>query len=239
MNKRSVLLMAVTVLCIFYSEISAAAKILEYRFNNPSATRAVDTSGNRLHGAFVGSDIHFEFSLAGHGYAIALNGIDDFINAGDPNLLDLRNNYTLMAWVNYRSANVPRLEIMEKGGAYWLNLRQDTKLVRAGGFFGDCNVPIERFVQIDSQTPVPEGTWTHIASTYNGKQLKIFINGQLSAQLSESRAVCVNNNPLAIGAKHVPAKGVTEAFFNGLLDDVRAYNNALSGSQIRSVMMQP
>src|SRR5918998_2019140 len=99
MNAKPVLWFALAALCIPHPQLSSAAKVLEYRFADSSATRAIDTSGNNLHGTFVGSDIHLEPGLSGHGNAVALNGVNDFINVGDPPLLDIRGNYTLMAWI--------------------------------------------------------------------------------------------------------------------------------------------
>jgi hypothetical protein len=91
MNTKIIMLIAMTVLCVFYSQLAGAAKPLEYRFEDPSATRAIDTSGNNLHGTFVGSGIHLEASLPGHGDGVVLNGIDDYINVGDRRLLDLKD----------------------------------------------------------------------------------------------------------------------------------------------------
>jgi len=226
-------------MCIAVPSISFAAKVLEYRFDDPSATLAVDTSGNNLDGTFVGSSIHLELGLPGHGYGVSLNGVDDFINSGDPSLLDISKIYTLMAWINYSETTERNAEIMEKGGAYWLNIRMDTKLVRAGGFFKDCNIPNQRLKNTDSQISVPTNTWSHIASTYNGTKLNIFVNGQLARSFSLTGNVCVNNNQLAVGAKYVPAKGLKQNFVKGMMDDVRIYNNALSVSQIQNLMVQP
>jgi hypothetical protein len=67
--------------------------------------------------------------------------------------------------------------------------------------------------------------------------LKIFVNGQLQGQDPPyNTTVCVNNDPLIVGAT---VKREEINFVDGRLDDVRVYNNALSASQIREVMLQP
>lgn len=225
--------------CMLYPSISSAAKVLEYLFDDPSETRAIDTSGENLDGTFVGSSIHIE--PAGNG--IVLNGINDFIDVGDPGILDFTNSYTLMGWIHYRATDEGAAELMEKGGAYWLNVRvnrrdgsPDTRQARAGGFFNTCDEPGERWHKVDSPMPILENTWTHLASTYDGSQLKIYVNGELANQASVPGPVCVNDNPLAVGAKHVPAKGETLNFVDGMLDDVRVYNTALSEPQIQALM---
>ncbi|MFL6069722.1 MAG: LamG-like jellyroll fold domain-containing protein [Actinomycetes bacterium] len=42
----------------------------------------------------------------------------------------------------------------------------------------------------------------------------------------------MNNEPLAIGAKNAPSKGILEAFWDGQLDEVRIYSRALGASGI-------
>jgi Ca2+-binding RTX toxin-like protein len=223
--------------------LAGAAKVLEYLFDDPSAASAIDTSGNDLHGSFMGSNIHIAPGLAGHGNGIALNGTDDFIDVGDPSVLDISGSYTLMGWIHYGMTDEGAAELMEKGGAYWLNVRlnkkngdPDKRLARAGGFFNPCDVAGERWHFVDSPMPVAENTWTHLASTYDGSQLKIYVNGQLANQKAVPGPVCLNDNPLAVGAKYVPAKGENLNFVDGMLDDVRVYDNALTESEIQALM---
>jgi hypothetical protein len=61
----------------------------------------------------------------------------------------------------------------------------------------------------------------------------------LAKKASVTGATCINQNPLAIGAKNVPAKDITEAFFNSTLDDGQVYTNPLSATQIQAAMNQP
>lgn len=233
MNRKAVVLISLTA-CMLFPQLASAAKVLEYLFKEPAATRAVDTSGKKLDGAFTGSDIHIDFSLAGHGYGVAMNGVDEFINVGDANPLDVKQ-YTLMAWIRYAPTAERNAEIMEKAAAYWLNIRTDTRVVRAGGFFGKTC----KWIYTDSPVTVAENTWSHVASAYNGKQLKIYINGQLAKTAKAPGGACVNSNPLAVGAKYVPSNNVTANFVNGMLDDVRVFNNALTAAQIQGFMLSP
>jgi hypothetical protein len=122
---------------------------------------------------------------------------------------------------------------LEKAGAYWLNIRTDGH-VRTGGFFGGCaNSQFWKF--FDSTATVPTNTWTHVASTYNGSKLTIYINGVASGSMNVTGATCANDEPLAVGAKNAPAKGLLEAFWDGQLDDVRVYNKALTATAIANL----
>ncbi len=236
MKIKKILTAGIILLCTVHSQVSSAAKVLEYLFENPSATRAIDTSGNKLHGKFVGSAIHIAPSDPRDGSGVALNGINDSINVGDRPLLDLRRSYTLMGWIKYFGTNERAAELMEKARAYWLNITMETRKPRAGGFFRKCNIRGERLKRVDGPTPIPEGEWTHLASTYDGSQFKIFVNGQLVNTAAVSGAVCTSNTPLTVGA--VFKNNITKNFVLGMIDDVRIYNNALTASQIQNLMQQ-
>ena len=50
---------------------------------------------------------------------------------------------------------------------------------------------------------------------------------------------CVSGEPLAVGAKNNPTKGLLEAFFDGRLDDVRIYDRALSKDEVGQLAVRP
>ena len=106
--------------------------------------------------------------------------------------------------------------------------------MRVGGFFGGCSSGAWKY--LDSTRTVPVNTWTHVASTYNGTRLTVWINGQRAGSRAVTGRTCSNNHPLAIGAKNYPAKGLLEAFWDGRLDDIRVYRRALSASEVRRLL---
>lgn len=197
----------------------------EYLLNEGSGMTAYDSSGNNLNANIQGAS----WTTGKHGTGLDFDGNNDYISIADHNLLDL-NQYTLMAWVNQDIRGTDRQEVMEKAGAYWINIRHDTGKLRSGGFYGGCS-SASNWVYLDSLSPVPLGEWTHVATTYNGSSLKIYLGGELQGTLAVTGTTCTNANPLAIGAKHVPNLS-TEAFFNGAIDEVRLYPQALSQAEI-------
>jgi hypothetical protein len=120
--------------------------------------------------------------------------------------------------------------VLEKAGAYWLNVRTTGQL-RAGGFFGGC--ADDRYWRyVDSARTGPVGTWTHVAATYDGTRLRLFIGGRAAGSVAVTGRTCANDEPLAVGAKDAPALGILEAFWDGRLDDVRIYRRALSATAV-------
>ncbi len=75
------------------------------------------------------------------------------------------------------------------------------------------------------------GSWTHVAGTYNGTNLCLYINGTLVDQSNYSSNIGAGEIGLYIG-------GYTSEFFNGLIDEVRLWNVVRTQSQIQASMYQ-
>jgi len=79
-------------------------------------------------------------------------------------------------------------------------------------------------------------TWTHVAATYDGSTMKLYINGELSGSPIQSKILINNQYPLRIGA------GMTEGsptyFFNGKIAEVRLWDKARSQEEIQNSMHQ-
>ena len=213
--------------------------VLNYRFDNDSGVRATDSSTNAIHGTYVNTTAAAAKSTGppGQGSAIRLVGAQhQYVSVPERNALDV-NKFTAAALVNYtgieNDKTLDRWEVLEKAGAYWINVRTNGR-VRVGGFFGGCANPNWKY--LDSTTVLTKNTWTHVASTYNGSTLTVWINGVRSGSLAVSGITCKNDRPLAVGAKNYPAEGLLEAFWDGQLDDVRIYRRALSAAEIRGLV---
>ena len=219
---------------------STSALVLHYTFDHDANGVVTDSSPRALHGRLVEADpaTAYTAGLPGRGSALTLVGGDhEWIDVPPSDALDA-NRFTIAALVRYTGVQndqtLGRWEVMEKAGAYWLNIRTDGR-VRVGGFFGSCNGGTA-WQYLDSTNPIPMNTWTHVAGTYTGTRLNVWVNGVLSGSRAISGTTCANNEPLAIGAKNATTLGLLEAFWDGQLDDVRVYTRALSASEIAGLV---
>ena len=80
-----------------------------------------------------------------------------------------------------------------------------------------------------------KGKWHHLALTYDGRKMVFYVNGQLqdSKTLNEKRRV--GTGSLRLGQRADGRSGVT----GGLYDQVRVWNRALSGAEIRAHAQRP
>jgi hypothetical protein len=70
--------------------------------------------------------------------------------------------------------------------------------------------------------------WNYIACSFNGRVQKLYLNGKLVAQQSIDTMEICDTDPLRIGSWW---QGDSQ-FFDGILDEVRVYNRALTDTEI-------
>ena len=81
--------------------------------------------------------------------------------------------------------------------------------------------------------PLAANTWIHLAATYDGSALRLYVNGVLVATKPAIGSITTTNLPLHIGGDAL------NEWFNGRLDDVRVYNRTLTPAEIQTDMNAP
>jgi Concanavalin A-like lectin/glucanases superfamily/Glycosyltransferase WbsX len=77
--------------------------------------------------------------------------------------------------------------------------------------------------------PLPTGRWVHLAATFDGKTMRLFMDGAQCATMERAGEIHPNLSPLVLGNYDVGHP----AHFVGLLDDVRLYHRVLPPAEIR------
>jgi hypothetical protein len=218
-----------------------AGLVLHYPMETLDQGVVVDDAGS-LDGRIVtvSGSARLVTSLPGYGRALELTGSrHQYVDVPLSTALDV-DRYTLSAWIRYtgiqNDQTLGRWEVLEKAGAYWMNIRTNG-LVRVGGFYGGCANPSWQY--FDSTRTVPVGRWKHVAATYDGTWLRIYIDGRSAGAKRVTGRTCVTGEPLAVGAKNNPTKGLLEAFWDGRLDDVRIYGRALTAAEVAQLATRP
>ena len=83
-------------------------------------------------------------------------------------------------------------------------------------------------------TANPVNAWTHVALTYDGSMLRLFVNGVQVASTPAAGAMQSSANPLWIGGNSPYGE-----YFQGVIDEARVYNRALTATEIQTVMNNP
>jgi hypothetical protein len=200
--------------------------IAAYGFNENTGTTTADATGTGHIGTLTGA----VWAAAGKtGSAVSFDGVDDWVSVNDANDLDLTTGMTLEAWVRPAALGGWNSVIMKEHGidtlAYGLyandNAPYPTVTIRVGVL--DYSAP--------GTAPVPIGQWTHLAATYDGATLRMYVNGVQVGSRAQTGNMVVSTRALRFGGN-----GVWGEYFNGLIDDVRIYNRALTATEIQTDM---
>jgi hypothetical protein len=180
-------------------------------------------------GAHTGTVTNTTWSASGKfGGALSFNGSSSWVTVADANDLDFAGAFTLEAWVKPTALGTAWRTVVFKerpgGTVYSLYANQDTGRPVAQIWLGSERNAL-------GTAALPLNTWTHLASTYDGSALRLYVNGTLASSTAVSGLLAASAGPLRIGGN-----SVWPEWFAGAIDEVRAYNRALAASEIQADM---
>jgi 1,4-alpha-glucan branching enzyme len=209
---------------------TSATNLLAYwALDESSGTFAYDSSGNNNTGTVL-----FAYNLDGFGSwipdgmvngALFLDGQFTQVTVSNSASLNPVNGITVAAWVN-------------QGGTCWCNpsrILEKGKTDNQYGLFINGSGNLEFLVAgvpngALSAAPPSVNAWHHLAGTYDGSLISLYIDGVLATQQVASGSMSVTTDPLAMGNK--PGNSSALSFLYGNIDDVRIYGSALPPAQV-------
>lgn len=204
-----------------------AGLVAAYTFDAGSGSTVADASGNGLTGTMSGG---VSWTPAGKfGQALLFNGSSSVVSIPDALPLDFTSSMTIEAWVRPTARSNWDTVVMKNfgnsGRAYALYAGDSAGLpattIRTGSS--------ERSAV--GSPVLPLDTWSHLAMTFGGGWLRVYVNGVQVAAYSGNGNVRTSNDPVTIGGNSVWGR-----WFSGAIDEVRLYNRALSQSEIQAGM---
>jgi glucose/arabinose dehydrogenase len=209
-----------------------------YAFNEVSGATTADASGHGIVGTLTNGPT---FTTGRYGNAVALDGVNDYVNLGSPSALQFTGSLTASAWVYVSSFPSDDAAVVSKRSSgevgYQLDITKDTGS-RTIGFklTNSAGQPMFRY----GATTLQLNTWYHIAGVYNAvnQTLDVYLNGALDNGQLVGAVTNTQQNSTAnvnIGRR---ASG-TGFEFPGRIDDVRIADHALTQAQIQTDMATP
>jgi len=188
--------------------------VAHYSFEN----NANDVSGNGNDGTLNGTPA---FGTGVVGSALDCDGSDDYVTTGKTaSQLGIGGNSprTISSWV-YTSDFV-------NGGIYDMGNRADSEDFSLRTMDSDNNWRIQYWGAGDSDfTFASLDTWVHFTHVHDGVSTKVYANGVIIADY-EVTLDTTDDNPFQIGLYGFP-----DAYFFGLIDEVKVFNRALSAGE--------
>jgi hypothetical protein len=204
---------------------AAPGLVAGWGFEESTGTTVRDSSGNNNNGALANAT----WTTAGRfGNALSFNGTSSYVTVADSNSLDLTTAMTLEAWVFPTQANGTWRSLLSKETSYGL-----AYVLYSDGSHGAGRpaLYINDTVGVFATQALPLNTWSHVAGTYDGQALRVYVNGVEVAAQQTNIGLWVSDQPLRIGGNVVYGE-----YFAGRIDNARVYNRSLTAGEIQTEM---
>ncbi|MBW8012842.1 MAG: LamG domain-containing protein [Chloroflexi bacterium] len=150
--------------------------------------------------------------------ALNFNGSSDYISLGNLNYISegTSNQYTISLWIKFNAIGTAFLFGDEQSGNQGVMMQTSgTGYIQTyyGGYY-------------TSSYQVATGRWYNIVFAQNGSGIDLYVDGAFVQQLTTNKHVETGN------VTEVGRFPLTGRQLNGLVDDIRTYNRALSATEI-------
>jgi len=218
-------------------DTSAPALVGSWLFDDDPANGALDSSQYGNDG-YASLNAYPSLVSGKVGRAYSFDAVDDRVKVPHSPSLNV-NKVTLSAWIYVNSYKNDQRIISKETGvkrrdsvyALLLSGKRNKKLQFRLALKG-----VRKGKKLTSNSTIPLNEWTHVAAAYNGKYVRLYINGALDkkAQRSETvRPLRHNRKPVYIGDSQFYNR-----HFDGKIDDIRIYNWALGTVGVRQLCRQ-
>ena len=226
-NKQVVKLFILTVIVAFAITTPAEAKLVEkglvsYWSLNEIKGKTVPDDWGENDGTIEGAEI----AKGKYGNALQFDGQDNYVNCGNDESLDLTDAISIEAWVYMESVGTYPT-VVAKSGANWGYIFEFLTTTGKINLYLDQANPSWANV---AETGIQLKEWTHLAATYDGKTIHYYFNGKLDGTYDNIPGGQIASNADNV---HLGGRKVGEPHnFDGIIDEVRIYNRALSEVEV-------
>jgi hypothetical protein len=201
-----------------------------WTFDESAGSVAADSSGNGSEGALQGNPV-WQPSAGKSKGALLFDGDGDYVKVGNESRFDIAGEITVAAWIKVNRFDKEWQAIVAKGDSAWRlqrNQNKDSLEFACSGLKVPSNSP---YGGLYGQKGVNDGQWHHAVGVYDGDKMYLYIDAALDVSQTASGGMDTNDQPVYIGENSERAGRC----WNGLIDDVRIYNYALSEGQIAAI----
>jgi hypothetical protein len=215
---------------------SATTSIWVHTFGNsegniiawyPFSLNGDDISGNELHGqvndAVYGID-YFQTPES----ALLTDGINDNLSVEPNDVLNSQEAITVSCW--FKASLLPNNEVFLLSHGSWQN-RWKVSIITDEKIRWTVNT-MNGIGDLDSGTKIQKDSFYHIAVTYDGEWMALYINGALNSYKTLEGNIRTTTLPLLV-AQMLPDN--TEYNYKGIIDEVKIFDYALIPSSVTTL----
>ncbi|MCP4375942.1 MAG: LamG domain-containing protein [bacterium] len=238
--KKQITMLLVVGMVVALAGTTQAGLIAHYTFDSgtaaDSAPDAVDHGGALNGTASIGSGV---LTLDGNSDYVQLEG-GGAVQTGATTLQ--LTNWTLATYFKRTGAGTTVLGVsanplITKGrnagdSPASININYFLGVRPGGQLQGSFELANGSDIDLTGATAIVNDQWYHAAMTYDGTTMKLYLDGVLDASQTFSAAAASASTMYAAIGSGLTQSGAALGFFDGQMDDVRIYDNALELSDI-------
>ena len=232
-------------LCLSTISAYSAGSLVGYWNFDEEGDPGKDSSIHGNHGEPEG-DVEWEANGKYGGGALKIDGLGWVLVESSPSL-EVREQVTIALWARFDTILDKYQRPIFKNGPDETNFASySIALMRSGlltgSFFFDVITDNGRALNA-GPTPPEEGKWIHIAGVYDGKEMRIYLDGQLDEgeagndfvnPQEQSGEIIVSEGPLTLGSEQI----WNSAVYHGLMDEVAIFSSALTAQEMQALFRE-
>jgi hypothetical protein len=192
-----------------------------WHFNEGSGTTTGDAGANGNGGTISGA----AWTTGMFGPALDFDGTSSCVQVADAASLDITGDLTLEAWIYPRTlGTLDHVILTKRDGAgtcnYQMYLNSDNEGL---SFYAGGSTEYQQAGLVPA-----ENQWSYVAIVRSGTTLTFYLNDR-TATMEGPATLTANDQPIQIGSR---ALGSLREAFDGIIDEVRVTNRALTPAEI-------
>ena len=208
--------------------ISPLKPVGSWSFDEGTGTIANDSSGNNNNGIIYGNPT---WTIDGQvNKALSFDGVDDYVRSDNDMLLDSNQSYSV--WVYPKATSSLKGVLTTHNHTITSNIGINTHNNKFSISIGYTDGTREYNTKLSNYSIITN-IWTHVVLIYNADEnsVSFYINGLFDSKWNLTKTVKFTSERILVGQWSNTYLG--DYPFNGLLDEARIYNRALSAEEIK------